>query len=169
MNSIHVLKTVDRYWDAVKAGTKTFDVRRNDRAFQTGDVLVLRRTDEKGFSATLPEDRTSRFSESDLTVKVSYLLQGGQFGIEPGYCVLGLVPMVESQGSKEKGAKQLKEWQKHIRDTRRHEAEIALCGADIAGQWAFVDVEHAFASLAEMLQPCPKCAAQVIKAFSEAE
>lgn len=28
----HELKTIGRYFDAVKAGTKTFEVRKNDRA-----------------------------------------------------------------------------------------------------------------------------------------
>lgn len=93
MHSIHTLKTVDRYWDAVKAGTKTFEVRRNDRAFQTGDVIVLRRVDEKGHYNPLPEDRTSTFSNSDQSFKVTYFLQGGQFGIDPCYCVLGLGPI----------------------------------------------------------------------------
>ena len=78
---VHELKTIDRYFDAVERGDKTFEVRRNDRAFQTGDLLVLVRIEE-GFTAL-------RTGET-LKKRVTYLLQGGQFGIEPGYCVLGL-------------------------------------------------------------------------------
>lgn len=95
MQSIHELKTVNRYWDAVVAGTKTFEVRRNDRAFQTGDVIVLTRTTESGHYDTRPEDRLGdgAFTKSQRSFRITYLLQGGQFGIEPGYCVLGLGPV----------------------------------------------------------------------------
>lgn len=79
---VHSLKTVDRYFDAVERGEKTFEVRRNDRAFQTGDILELRRLSEiRGVGY---EDGTV------LRKRITYLLQGGQFGIEPGFCVLGL-------------------------------------------------------------------------------
>lgn len=41
MSTQHILKTVEPYFSAVLSGEKTFEVRRNDRAFQKGDVLVL--------------------------------------------------------------------------------------------------------------------------------
>lgn len=84
MTTTHVLKTIDRYWDALNEGTKTFEVRKNDRAFQTGDKLMLERWIDTKFG--LKQD----YDHEPLLFKVSYLLQGGQFGIEPGYCVLGL-------------------------------------------------------------------------------
>lgn len=39
----HVLKTLPDYFDAVARGEKTFEVRRDDRGFQKGDILVLHR------------------------------------------------------------------------------------------------------------------------------
>jgi hypothetical protein len=89
MATEHKLKTWSRYWDAVAAGEKTFEVRRNDRAFQTGDILVLEKFDpdlrgyDFDYGQTPPRVRAIR-------KRITYLLQGGQFGIEPGYCVLGL-------------------------------------------------------------------------------
>lgn len=85
----HKLKTWPRYWDAIASGYKTFEVRLNDRAFQTGDILLLEQYN--------PETRryvTDSF-QIDAKIKtirkrITFLLQGGQFGIEPGYCVLGL-------------------------------------------------------------------------------
>jgi ASC-1-like (ASCH) protein len=41
---LHELKTTDVYWDAVNCGEKTFEVRRNDRGFQKGDLLHLIRS-----------------------------------------------------------------------------------------------------------------------------
>lgn len=81
---VHDLKTVDRYYDAVLRGEKTFEVRLNDRAFQTGDVVRLRRTNERGYYTDFDTCWTER--------RITYILQGGQFGIEPRYCVLGLGP-----------------------------------------------------------------------------
>jgi hypothetical protein len=39
---LHELKTWPFYYQAVKSGKKTFEVRRNDRFFQVGDILHLR-------------------------------------------------------------------------------------------------------------------------------
>lgn len=89
---IHKLKTEERYFDAVERGEKTFEVRKNDRAFQTGDMLVLIKTDEKGYHITEPDNR---FKDITIRRRITYLLQGGQFGIEPQYCVLGLGPCEE--------------------------------------------------------------------------
>lgn len=86
--SEHTLKTLERYWDAVADGRKTFEVRKNDRAFQTGDILVLEKWDNDGrYYLTEPGDA---FEPMKLRKRITYLLQGGQFGIKPGYCVLGL-------------------------------------------------------------------------------
>jgi hypothetical protein len=83
----HVLKTVATAWDAVESGQKRFEVRRNDRFFQSGDVVVLRRLDDNGYYSIGKE---GRFSTKDLKFKIGWILQGGQFGIEPGFIVFQL-------------------------------------------------------------------------------
>jgi hypothetical protein len=75
----HLLKTLPEYWDAILRGEKTFEVRLNDRRFKKGDVLVLVR-----LLSPLPD------SAPTLLRRVSYILPGGQFGIESGYVVMGL-------------------------------------------------------------------------------
>lgn len=85
----HELKTCARYFEAVERGDKTFEVRKNDRAFQTGDTLVLIKvTDCAGRYYVTPDGQT--FGKITIRKRITYLLQGGQFGIEPGFCVLGL-------------------------------------------------------------------------------
>ena len=85
----HVLKTWADYWDAVERGEKPFEVRRDDRGFQKGDILVLRRM-YKNFTGAWTEDWTDSEGPKDLRRKVTFVLTGGQFGIEPGYVVMGL-------------------------------------------------------------------------------
>lgn len=82
MANMHHLKTLDIYFDAIKDGRKKFEARLNDRAFQTGDTLRLVRINDSGFYTNGGRDILIR--------RISYILQGGQFGIEPRYCVLGL-------------------------------------------------------------------------------
>lgn len=85
---IHELKCLPPYYDAIERGEKTFDVRRDDRGFQKGDIVVLQRTDEnrKG-SVEYDYDGNVRHK---LRRKITYILTGGQLGIEAGYVVLGL-------------------------------------------------------------------------------
>jgi hypothetical protein len=73
------LKVWPSCFAAVTAGTKPFDVRENDRDFQIGDQLTLCEY----------EPESEQFTGQTTTRWVSYVLRGGVFGIEPGWCVLG--------------------------------------------------------------------------------
>ncbi len=88
----HILKTVGYCWDAVASGAKKFEVRYNDRGFQPGDTVVLRRTDAMGHVEWLTDALGCENGHLDLTFRIGWMLQGGQFGIEPGYCVFSLEP-----------------------------------------------------------------------------
>lgn len=91
---VHELKTVAYCWDAVESGAKKFEVRRNDRGFQPGDTVVLRKLDSSGINLAIksrvPHGRITYY---ELKFKIGWILQGGQFGIEPGYCVFSLEPL----------------------------------------------------------------------------
>lgn len=77
---IHDLKCWPEYFAAVRDGIKPFEVRKNDRNFAVGDVLVLWE-----FDPTLNIHTGQYFRR-----RVTYVLLGGQFGVESGYAVLGL-------------------------------------------------------------------------------
>lgn len=77
---LHDLKTWPPYFQAVVSGRKPFEVREDDRNFQVGDRLLLREWDPKY------KHHTGR----KVTCEVTYKLQGGSFGIQEGYCVLGI-------------------------------------------------------------------------------
>lgn len=111
---VHFLKTIDVYFDAVERGEKLFEVRRDDRGFQKGDSLVLQRVHKvrhsfggRGGAQTSSESWSVEPGRT-LLRRVTWILTGGQFGIEPGYVVMGLT---EGSGSteivNEAGAKQL--------------------------------------------------------------
>lgn len=74
------LKTWPEFFEAVASGNKTFEVRRDDRYFRVGDVLVLREY----------EPTIKRYTGREIRRTVTYKLRGGRFGIDPDFCVLGL-------------------------------------------------------------------------------
>lgn len=82
--ALHELKTWPAYFGPISEGLKPFEVRRDDRGFQKGDVLHLREYDP---SQLVP---SHRFTGNGHFAVVTYVLTGGQFGIEPGYVVMGL-------------------------------------------------------------------------------
>jgi hypothetical protein len=86
----HTLKCLPTYWDAIERGEKTFDVRRDDRGFQKGDFVILQRLNEsKHRQHEIEYDGNGRPAHQ-LRRKITYILTGGQFGIEPGYVILAL-------------------------------------------------------------------------------
>ena len=85
----HVLKVIPPYFDALLDGSKTFEVRKNDRAFQRGDTLTL--------WEYLSERDCDRFPCPSCRPRsvervVSFVYSGDpRFGgIEPGHVVLAL-------------------------------------------------------------------------------
>ncbi len=75
----HRLKIMPEFFEAVCDGRKLFECRKNDRNFAVGDELVLMEAVASGFN-------TGR----EVLMKVTYVLPGGQYGIDPEWCVLGI-------------------------------------------------------------------------------
>jgi Domain of unknown function (DUF3850) len=77
----HELKTWPEYFRAIVSGRKTFEVRKADRLFEVGDLLALKEYD--------PE--TQKYTGKLITKEITYILPGGQFGINLDYVVLGIL------------------------------------------------------------------------------
>lgn len=82
----HLMKLNDMYFDAVRRGIKTFEIRRDDRGFEVGDYLRLYRVDYHGNS--MPYGKPYDY----VDVKVVYILRHNDFpdGIPDNYCVMGI-------------------------------------------------------------------------------
>lgn len=88
----HNLKTWPAYFDAIERGDKKFEVRRDDRGFQKGDIVVLQRTrEDRPWEVDMVYEKPLKsHAKKELRRRIGYVLTGGQFGIEPGYVVLQL-------------------------------------------------------------------------------
>ena len=76
----HFLKTEIDVWEAVAAGAKTAEFRKDDRGFQVGDTLVLLRGTAR---AMVPgSDAIERL--------VTHIVRGPDFGIPDGYALLSM-------------------------------------------------------------------------------
>lgn len=77
----HELKIWPEYFEPVFHRVKNFEVRKNDRDFKVGDIIVLRQFDPI----------KSEYVGGICGREISYVMDGGKFGVESGYCVLGLI------------------------------------------------------------------------------
>lgn len=76
----HEIKCHPRYFIRIAEGTKTFEVRLNDRDYQVGDKLIIKEFDpEKGW----PDHGAYDTISADIT----YISDAFQ---QPGYVVLGI-------------------------------------------------------------------------------
>lgn len=93
---IHRLKTWPSEFNAMVAGDKTFEYRRNDRDFAVGDEVSLEEWDPAGTTPFRgPGGGTIKgaWSGRKLKARISYKLEG-TFGVPPGYAVLSLRDVV---------------------------------------------------------------------------
>lgn len=73
------LKTVQPYFNDIRARNKNFEIRYNDRDYRVGDVLIL--MEYNGGECTgQTEQRTVKY----------VLKECPQYGLEVGYCILAL-------------------------------------------------------------------------------
>ena len=76
----HELKTWPEFFSEIEKGNKTFELRKDDRNFSLDDHLLLLEFDPA----------TNEYSGKIIVRQVSYKLLGPGWGLEEGYCILGL-------------------------------------------------------------------------------
>lgn len=77
---VHELKAVDPHFDEVAEGRKTFEYRRDDRAYAVGDILHLRQYDAL----------TDSYSGFEVRVRVTHLLRGPTWDVGNGYVIMSV-------------------------------------------------------------------------------
>jgi len=83
---IHYLKTIQPYYNDVKRRLKPFEVRKNDRDFNVGDVLILQEYDHVN----------KKYTGWELPpLEVIYMLNNPEFCKE-GYVILGIADTATS-------------------------------------------------------------------------
>ena len=73
---VHDLKTWPPFFDALVKGTKTFEIRENDRGFATGDTLILREWDNELQVYTGREVRRVVTYMTSMHQKYGYVVMG---------------------------------------------------------------------------------------------
>lgn len=74
--NIHELKLNTAYFPSVADGSKTFEIRKNDRGYEVGDVLILREYDD-----------AENYTGKRLVVDVTYVTDYQQ---RDGYVVMSI-------------------------------------------------------------------------------
>lgn len=76
---LHALKTIQPFFDNVKNGIKTFEIRKRDRSFHIDDILILQEYD--------PTNNT--YTGSLICVQITDILYDKpEYGLMPGYCII---------------------------------------------------------------------------------
>ena len=84
---IHELKTDPIPFPQSWNGDKLFEVRRDDRNYNLGDVLILKETKYSGEAMSRGADLL--YTGRQLTRIVTCKVCGVGYGIESGWCILG--------------------------------------------------------------------------------
>lgn len=90
---VHDVKLGATFFDDVKTGRKTFELRKNDRGYKEGDTIVLH------------EYENGATTGRTITKKIVYMLEDFT-GLEDGYCILGLGEVEETLQEAAAGAGQ---------------------------------------------------------------
>lgn len=76
----HFLKTIQPHFQAVASGGKRVEIRKNDRSYEIGDVLVLCEYDLQ----------SNAFSGFEIEAKVTHVLRNYDEAVKPGYIALSI-------------------------------------------------------------------------------
>lgn len=114
----HELKTWPQYFAAVRSGKKRFEIRRNDREFAVGDVLVLREFDPE------QDVYTGQVEERQIT----FLLSEEDYGVIHGFVAIGFGEVVHHGDLPTDGAltaEQLAHWHETVSNNAALRAQDA--------------------------------------------
>ena len=74
----HNLKSETEYYQASEKGIKQFELRKNDRNYQVGDMVYLEEVVNGVYTG-----------RKLYPMQIKYILKGGKYGLEEGYVIIG--------------------------------------------------------------------------------
>lgn len=82
---IHELKILPQYFEKVLDGSKTFELRKNDRGYEVGDILILKEFNVGAIDHTKSEPvviQEEGYTGREIKKRITYILNGGYYGLE---------------------------------------------------------------------------------------
>lgn len=77
----HALKTWKEFYSLLEKGDKTFELRKDDRPFEVGDILLAQEYDKE----------KKEYSGKENPFVITFILRDAEaLGLKKGYCVLGI-------------------------------------------------------------------------------
>lgn len=86
---LHELKILHEHLIDISIGKKTFELRKNDRDYQVGDLI--RFIDVREDDSTANKNQIEPNIDENTLYRITYVLKGvEQYGIDTDYCILAI-------------------------------------------------------------------------------
>ncbi|WP_186131670.1 DUF3850 domain-containing protein [Burkholderia gladioli] len=93
--NVHELKSWKEFFTAIKSGARRHELRRNDRDFKVGDILLLREWDDDLAIFTGDTFRVTITSMTSRDIPCAVSAEG----LHPDFCILSVEPIAKAFGS----------------------------------------------------------------------
>lgn len=90
---LHELKILHEYLIDITLGKKTFELRKNDRDYQVGDLIrfIDIREDDSAAKNSIYKNQIEPNIDENTLYRITYVLKGvEQYGIDKDYCILAI-------------------------------------------------------------------------------
>ena len=87
--TVHELKTDPEVFQSVKNELKRFEIRKNDRNFNVGDILLLRETTYSG-EQIKNEMKPLEYTGDSIQCFVDYILHGPIYGLSDEWVIMSI-------------------------------------------------------------------------------
>ena len=84
----HILKILPEFFNLVSLGVKSWELRKNDRDFQIGDILILKEIQAGNNTDLFPNDI---FTGREISVSVFHIFDKVEFGLQPNHIIISFV------------------------------------------------------------------------------
>lgn len=91
---LHELKLSNKYFNDVLLCKKTFEIRKNDRDYQVGDLIHFISVNDNDIHKL----DLIRIMNNDNVYRITYVLKDvEEYGLDNDYCILGIKKLYESK------------------------------------------------------------------------